>query len=100
MKISQVVKYVIELHKKQSTAAIVFRRWAEATTAHGFLDLSRAKSQRGNIIWAVLIVISWILMCNQVSRAIGEFARHEWASTVKEISVDTGEEFFHNDLEA
>jgi hypothetical protein len=69
----------------------VFREWAEVTSAHGFLDLTRAKTIHGRIIWIVLIFICTILMCYQVSRAIEQFSGHEWTTNIKSSPADACE---------
>lgn len=76
---------------RKNLVSVTFKEWAESTTAHGFLDLTRAETLVGKLIWIVLIAVSLIIMGYQVFGLIREFSGHEWGSAIKEIPSDKGE---------
>ena len=95
MKFWEVARDLYQLRKKedvkQNLASATFHEWSEVTTAHGFLDLSRAKTLVGKIIWAFLITICLVIMCYQVSNGIRDFSEHQWATASKQKPRDDGE---------
>lgn len=74
----------------KNLGSTLFNQWAECTTAHGFLDLTRAETLFGKLIWIILIALSLVIMGYQVFGVIREFSHNEWASTIKEVPSDTG----------
>lgn len=69
----------------------VFSQWAEVTTAHGFLDFSRARTVLGKTVWFLLIFLSLYLMIYQLYRGIKDYASHEWKTAIQQKWSNPGE---------
>lgn len=76
-------KFVMMLKDSEKKPSI-FAEWAGATTAHGFVDFSQARTIIGKAIWFILIFVSLFLMCYQLQRGISDYALHEWKTSIEE----------------
>lgn len=76
--------------QEQTEKTSVFKEWADATTAHGFVDFCRSKTVVGKVIWFVLILISFTLMVYQLYQIGNDYSKNEWITTTKEQSPDNG----------
>ena len=78
--------------KNGATAAILFGKFMDYTTSHGFGHVKRIESRTGKSIWALLTLAGTCVAIWQIYTVINAYYKHDY-NTLMDIKFDTKAKF-------